>query len=59
MRRTLLLLTIALMVVMLMLVAAMAPGLANPNKAGKSGHFHPRSNPCLADPDHPLCPGPH
>jgi hypothetical protein len=37
--------------------AALAVG--GPNEAGKSGHFHPKSGPCVSNPDHPHCPGPH
>ena len=36
-----------------------ASAFGNPNKAGNSGHFHPGSNPCASDNDHPHCPGPH
>ena len=42
--------------------AIAAPGAAafgGPNEAGNSGHFHPHSHPCAANPDHPHCPGPH
>jgi hypothetical protein len=37
--------------------AALAVG--GPNEAGNSGHFHPNSGPCVSNPDHPHCPGPH
>lgn len=36
-----------------------AAAFGNPNKAGNSGHFHPNSNPCQSDNNHPNCPGPH
>jgi hypothetical protein len=36
-----------------------AYGFGGPNEAGNSGHFHPNSNPCQSDNDHPHCPGPH
>ena len=42
-----------------MLLTSMGSALANPNKAGQSGHFHPNSNPCESSSDHPNCPGPH
>jgi hypothetical protein len=42
-----------------MLLTAMGSALANPNKAGNSGHFHPKSNPCSSNQNHPNCPGPH
>jgi hypothetical protein len=36
-----------------------AAAFGNPNKAGKSDHFHPNSNPCASSNDQPNCPGPH
>jgi hypothetical protein len=38
---------------------AAAFGVGGPNEAGNSGKFHPKSGPCVANPDHPHCPGPH
>jgi hypothetical protein len=40
-------------------VPAGAFAVGGPNEAGNSGHFHPKKNPCVANPDHPHCPGPH
>jgi hypothetical protein len=44
-------------------VAVSAPAAAfavgGPNEAGKSGHFHPQSNPCDGKNNHPNCPGKH
>lgn len=42
-----------------MVMGGAGAALGNPNKAGKSGHFHPGSNPCASDNNHPNCPGPH
>ena len=42
-----------------MLVAGPVLAVGGPNEAGKSGHFHPKSNPCKANPNQPHCPGPH
>jgi hypothetical protein len=39
--------------------AGSAFAFGGPNEAGNSGHFHPNSNPCASDNDHPHCPGPH
>jgi hypothetical protein len=39
--------------------AGSAFAVGGPNEAGNSGHFHPNSNPCASDNDHPNCPGPH
>ncbi len=36
-----------------------ALGVGGPNEAGNSGQFHPGSNPCQSDNNHPNCPGPH
>ncbi|HWH14754.1 MAG TPA: hypothetical protein VNT51_08400 [Miltoncostaeaceae bacterium] len=36
-----------------------ALGVGGPNEAGKSGKFHPKSNPCTSQNNHPHCPGPH
>jgi hypothetical protein len=42
-----------------MLLTTTGAALANPNRAGNSGHFHPKSNPCASSNNHPHCPGPH
>lgn len=56
MRRT----TAALLAIgALSISAAPAFAVGGPDEAGKSGHFHPKSNPCVSNPDHPHCPGPH
>ncbi len=43
----------------LMVAAPSTLAVGGPNEAGKSGHFHPQSNPCASNPNHPHCPGPH
>jgi hypothetical protein len=50
---------VALAVVALGVAAPSASAIGGPNSAGGSGHFHPHSGPCDANPDHPNCPGPH
>ena len=42
-----------------MMAAGPVLAVGGPNEAGNSGHFHPKSNPCKSNPDHPRCPGPH
>ena len=44
---------------MALAVPASAAAVGGPNEAGNSGHFHPNSGPCVGNPDHPHCPGPH
>lgn len=48
-----------LSVLALAVSAPTAFAVGGPNEAGKSGHFHPNSGPCVSNPDHPHCPGPH
>ena len=60
MRKRITLLVAALMMALTMSfgsVAAFAVG--GPNEAGNSGKFHPKSNPCQGQNDHPKCPGRH
>jgi len=49
----------ALAATMGLMVAGPAGAVGGPNEAGNSGHFHPNSNPCQSDNNHPHCPGPH
>lgn len=48
-----------LSVLALSIPAAPAFAVGGPNEAGSSGHFHPKSNPCQGQNDHPNCPGRH
>lgn len=59
MTRTRKLMAGVLSVLALSITAAPAFAVGGPNEAGKSGHFHPKSGPCVSNPDHPHCPGPH
>lgn len=43
----------------LAVAAPAAYAVGGPNEAGNSGKFHPKSGPCVSNPDHPHCPGPH
>lgn len=49
----------ALSVLALSITASPAFAVGGPNEAGNSGKFHPQSGPCVSNPDHPHCPGPH
>lgn len=49
----------ALSAAIMLMAAGPAAAFGGPNSAGNSGHFHPHSNPCQSDNDHPHCPGPH
>ena len=48
-----------LSVLALSITASPAFAVGGPNEAGNSGKFHPKSGPCVGNPDHPHGPGPH
>ena len=50
---------LALTAALALMAAGPAYAVGGPNEAGNSGKFHPKTNPCASDNNHPHCPGPH
>jgi hypothetical protein len=49
----------ALVAAITLMTVGPAQAFGGLNSAGKSGHFHPQSNPCQGPNDQPNCPGQH